>query len=169
MKAECDVYEYAERTIKLSFDILETLEETKRDKELIQQESQELGEQGKGYVGALEKYANMWRDRYMLIAFNNEYVPIFYLANPDVYLEPVDAEHKTNWLKYRKYEYYKRHKQIVDKYGSPDEDMLISEEEALAIEYYLNKKHIERKQQIEEYKKEAYGKGRTRTLSRSDR
>ena len=117
----------------------------------------------------LEKYANMWRDRYMLIAFNNEYVPIFYLANPDVYLEPVDAEHKTNWLKYRKYEYYKRHKQIVDKYGSPDEDMLISEEEALAIEYYLNKKHIERKQQIEEYKKEAYGKGRTRTLSRSDR
>lgn len=117
----------------------------------------------------LEKYANMWRNRYMLIAFNNEYVPIFYLANPDVYLEPVDAEHKTNWLKYRKYEYYKRHKQIVDKYGSPDEDMLISEEEALAIEYYLNKKHIERKQQIEEYKKEAYGKGRTRTLSRSDR
>lgn len=125
--------------------------------------NQEVIEEG------LEKYANMWRNKYMSMAFNNEYEPFFYLANPDVYLEPVGEEHKTNWIKYRKYEYYKRHKQVVDKYGSPDEDMLISEEEALALEYYLNKKHIERKQQIEDYKKEAYGKGRTRRLSRNDR
>lgn len=112
----------------------------------------------------LEKYANMWRNMYMSCAFNNEYAPFFYLANPEVYLEPVSEEHKTNWVKYRKYEYYKRHKSVVDKYGTPDEDMLISEEEALALEYYLNQKHTERKQQIEKYKKEAYGKGRTRRL-----
>lgn len=112
----------------------------------------------------LERFADLWRERFMSSAFNNEYAPFFYLANPEVYLEPVSEEHKTNWVKYRKYEYYKRHKQAVDKYGIPDEDMLISEEEALALEYYLNQKHTERKQQIEEYKKEAYGKGRTRRL-----
>lgn len=111
----------------------------------------------------LEKYSDMWREFYMSRVFNNEYSPVFFMANPDVYLEPVDEEHKTNWIKYRKYEYYKRHKSSVDKYGTPDEDMLISEEEALALAYYLYKKHIERKQQIEEYKKEAFG--RTKTIS----
>lgn len=108
----------------------------------------------------LEKYAYMWRDNYMSRAFSNDYEPFFYLADPNAYLEPIDEEHKSKWIRYRKYEYYKRHKEIVDKYGEPDADMLISDREAFELRQYLEVKDKERKYQIEEYKKEAYGNPR---------
>lgn len=57
MKAECDIYQYADKTIKLGFDILKMLEGLQEDKVILQQESLELGEQGRQYVDALEKYA----------------------------------------------------------------------------------------------------------------
>ena len=59
MRAECDVYQYAEKTIKLGFNILETLEKVKQDKVILQEESKALGEQGQAYVEALEKYAEI--------------------------------------------------------------------------------------------------------------
>lgn len=114
----------------------------------------------------LEKYADMWREKYMKIAFHNEYEPVFYLADPNVQLKPVDQEHKQAWLKYRKYEYYQNHKRVVDKYGTPDDDMLMSNKEAYEIKQYLDIKHLERKKEIEEYKKEAYGHGRNMSLWR---
>lgn len=112
----------------------------------------------------LEKYANLWRDNYMRIAFHNEYEPVFYLADPNAHLEPVSVDHKTAWLKYRKYEYYQDYKRVVDKYGTPDEDMLISQQEARELKEYLEIMDKERKEQIEKYKKEAYGHGRGMSL-----
>lgn len=112
----------------------------------------------------LEKYADMWRDSYMKIAFHNEYEPVFYLADPNVELEPVDEKHRNLWLKYRKYEYYQDFKRIVDKYGRPDEDMLITQEEARQLKDYLEIMDKERKEKIEKYKKEAYGRGRSMSL-----
>lgn len=114
----------------------------------------------------LEKYASMWRDNYMKIAFSNEYEPVFYLADPNVEMEPIDEKHKSSWLKYRKYEYYQNHKRVVDKYGKPDEDMLITPQEARELEEYLEFMDKERKEQIEKYKKEAYGHGRGMSLWR---
>lgn len=114
----------------------------------------------------LEKYADMWREKYMKIAFHNEYEPVFYLADPNVQMPPIDEEHKKTWLRYRKYEYYQNHKRVVDKYGKPDADMLMSNKEAYEIKQYLDKKDLERKQEIEEYKKQAYGHGRSMSLWR---
>ena len=100
----------------------------------------------------------------MKIAFHNEYEPVFYLADPNVELEPVDEKHRNLWLKYRKYEYYQNYKRVVDKYGKPDEEMLISSEEAREIKEYLDMMDNKRKAEIEKYKKEAYGHGRSMSL-----
>lgn len=100
----------------------------------------------------------------MKIAFHNEYEPVFYLADPNVELEPVDENHRNLWLKYRKYEYYQNYKRLVDMYGKVEEDMLITYEEARKIKEYIDMMDQERKEQIEKYKKEAYGHGRGLSL-----
>jgi hypothetical protein len=79
--------------------VLNTLLAIGMDKEVIEE--------------GLEKYSFMWRDGYMKIAFHNEYEPVFYLADPNVELEPVDEKHRNLWLKYRKYEYYQNYKKIA--------------------------------------------------------
>lgn len=132
------------------YGVLNTLLAIGMDKEVIEE--------------GLEKYADKWRDNYMRIAFHNEYEPVFYLADPNVNLEPVDEEHRNAWLKYRKYEYYQDHKRVVDKYGKPDEDMLMSANEAYKIKQYLLEQDKIRKEQIEQYKKQAYGHGRGLSL-----
>ena len=132
------------------YGVLNTLLAIGMDKEVIEE--------------GLEKYSFMWRDGYMKIAFHNEYEPVFYLADPNVELEPVDEKHRNLWLKYRKYEYYQNYKRVVDKYGKPDEEMLISSEEAREIKEYLDMMDNKRKAEIEKYKKEAYGHGRSMSL-----
>ncbi len=107
MKAECDVYEYAERTIKLSFDILETLEETKRDKELIRQESQELGEQGKDYVEALEKYEGISDEQHKT-----------YQKLKDELRKSSNLYDEILWMKsYRESVAYEEYKELILKYS----------------------------------------------------
>ena len=130
--------------------VLNTLLAIGMDKEVIEE--------------GLEKYSDLWREKYMKIAFHNEYEPVFYLADPNVELEPVDENHRGLWLKYRKYEYYQNYKRLVDMYGKVEEDMLITYEEARKIKEYIDMMDQERKEQIEKYKKEAYGHGRGLSL-----
>ena len=56
MKKECDLYQTADKTIKLSFDILDLLKEIEAEKAAIMQESRELGLQGMAYAETLERY-----------------------------------------------------------------------------------------------------------------
>ena len=102
----------------------------------------------------IEKFADLWRERFMESAFRNEYHPIFYLSK--VQVEQVEEEHKQKWLKMRRYEYYQRHKKSVDLYGVVSSDMLMSDEAVAELRTYLNKKHQERKQYIEDLKNEEY-------------
>ena len=82
----------------------------------------------------LERNANIWRDIMMETAYFNEFEGL--LAD-NVFLKP---NHQERWLKYRNYEYYMNHKQSVDKYGSINDDMLISEEEVNELELFLGLK-----------------------------
>lgn len=70
----------------------------------------------------IEKNANMWRDQHMNMAFDNEFYPIFnrisyrFLGDDLEYgheLKEPDPEFKENWLKYRKYQYYQEHKNLL--------------------------------------------------------
>lgn len=112
----------------------------------------------------LEKYADIWRNRFISSAFFNKYNCFTFLADPNVPIPEIDKEHESAWIRYRKYEYYRAHKKSVDKYGTPDEDMLMSQDEAIRLKNYLDVKDKERKQEMEDYKKQAYGKGRTHSL-----
>lgn len=114
----------------------------------------------------LEKYADIWRDRFISSAFFNKYNCFTFLADPNVPIPEIDKEHESAWIRYRKYEYYRAHKKSVDKYGIPDEDMLMSQDEAIRLKNYLDVKDKERKEQIRKYKMEAYGRGRSMSLWR---
>ena len=94
----------------------------------------------------LEKFSDLWRERLMLQAFRNEYEPVVFLSKSQV--PPAEEEHKQNWLKMRRYEYYQKHKNAVDLYGVVSPDMLMSKEEVEELKLYLNSKHKERKKQI---------------------
>ena len=120
----------------------------------------------------IEKNADMWRDLSMNNAFSNAYEPILcnlsgYLDNNDESdeerktLEPVDSEFEEKWLKMRKYEYYQRHKDSVDKYGIVEPDMKLSKEEVVELKIYLEQKHHERMTQIEQYNSETQKRSRT--------
>ena len=62
----------------------------------------------------IEKNANLWRNKVMSRAFDNQFDDFF------LDLEEVDKEHKELWLKIRKYEYYLEHKKSVDLYSERD-------------------------------------------------
>lgn len=96
----------------------------------------------------IEKNSNMWRDSYMSLAFDREF-------NNDILwydIEPAEKEHKENWLKMRRYEYYHKHKKSVDNYGIVLPEMAMSDEEAAKLHIYLTRKNAERKNYIEECK-----------------
>lgn len=112
----------------------------------------------------IEKNADRWRDLFMSSAFDNEYEDAFlnidfnYIFGETKQqkeerktLEPADPQFKEKWLKMRKYEYYQRHKDSVDKYGVVEPDMALLDEEVTELRYYLEQKHNGRKTQIEQY------------------
>lgn len=111
----------------------------------------------------LELKADCWRDQVMARTFSNIYevsMPSINIRNilypksiNSVSLAPVDSEFREKWLQYRRYEYYKDHKESVDKYGVVTPDMLLSDEEANELKAYLAIKESERLMEIEDYKK----------------
>lgn len=102
----------------------------------------------------IEKNANLWREQYMKKAFRNEFEPIFDILDRENFknLPPLEKEHQENWLKIRKYEYYKRHKNSVDKYGIIEPEMKLTKEEVQEINDYLENKKIERLKILEQFK-----------------
>ena len=106
--------------------IVETLSKIGLDKEIIEE--------------GLEANASLWRDKVMEVAFNNQYNPnmhilsTFYtnsVSEQSSDLNMPTEEFKSEWIKLRKYEYYKKHKDSVTKYGKVENDMMMSEEESL--------------------------------------
>ncbi len=129
----------------------------------------------------IEKNADRWRDSFMSSAFSNEYEPVFlniglgnFLEKKEHQkverktLEPADQEFKEKWLQMRKYEYYQRHKDSVDKYGVVEPDMILSENEVEELREYLQKKHTERKTQIEQYEQERNANKSQQRILRKD-
>ena len=117
----------------------------------------------------------------MSSAFSNEYEPVFlniglgnFLEKKEHQkverktLEPADQEFKEKWLQMRKYEYYQRHKDSVDKYGVVEPDMILSENEVEELREYLQKKHTERKTQIEQYEQERNANKSQQRILRKD-
>lgn len=109
----------------------------------------------------LEKNSDLWRNYFMEKAFLNQYEPIFlnfgrYSTyqnyNKKIELPKSDPEHQANWLKMRKYEYYKRHKESVDKYGTLEPEMIMTDEEVEKLKIYLEQKHTERMECIQKYR-----------------
>lgn len=146
--------------------VVDTLSKIGLDREVIEE--------------GLEIFADMWRDGVMLRAFINEYEPTSIMASlfplynttplpknlPIVRLELSKREHKENWLRLRKYEYYQRHKDSVDKYGIVEPDMLLSNEELAELKGYLEIKNSERKAQLEHYNQEMNNNGQSRILKK---
>lgn len=99
----------------------------------------------------IEKNANLWRENFMEQAFSHRYEPVFFLSK--VQVGPAEEEHKEKWLKMRRYEYYQRHKKSVDKYGVIEPSMIMTIEEVNETKKYLDQKHVERVNQIEDVKK----------------
>lgn len=93
----------------------------------------------------VEKNADMWRDGYMNLAFSNEYNKGMLWYD----IEDAEPEHKENWLKMRRVEYYHRHKESVDKYGVVLPEMTMSDEEIAKLRIYLTEKNKERKRYLE--------------------
>ena len=125
---------------------------------------QKIGMDIEAIEEGIEKNANLWRDSLMKKAFNNIYEPIIFeylgcleFKKTSSKLEVVNPEYKKNWIRMRKYEYYKRNKNSVDKYGIVDDDMTMSDEEIFELQLYLKDEHIKRIEVIEQYKKERYG------------
>lgn len=117
--------------------VVDTLTAIGMDKEVIEE--------------GLEKNADMWRDKFINQAFNNEYVPIMYNILGSISnkkqdeIPPVNPKHKEAWIKMRLYEYYCNHKKSVDLYGSITPEMKISKEEAYELKKYLDVENMKRK------------------------
>ena len=122
----------------------------------------------------LEKNADIWRKDSMRQAFENIcnleiVVHDFPKKNRDIYeFYHKKYEYRKLWLEYREYEYYRRHKEYVDKTGlatnamklSPDEvsklihDMDIAEKNMIQVltKKYENEKPVENKKPVENEK-----------------
>ncbi len=111
----------------------------------------------------IEKNADMWRDLYMNLAFSNEFDPLSSKINFRLSLNGIkeeidseqlkepDHEFKEKWLKYRKYQYYQKHKKSIDMYSAPTTEMIMSPEKVKKLKLYLAEKSLERHKEIEEY------------------
>lgn len=107
----------------------------------------------------IEENALLWREKYMMQAFKNQYEPVWYRLsdNKEENLPPANPSHKENWLKIRKYEYYQIHKDSVDKYGYVDSDMKMSKKEALEIYDFLKIENKKRLEEISQFRKSYSG------------
>lgn len=98
----------------------------------------------------LEKYADIWRERFMNAAFRNQYEPIMYnflcslSDEKQNEIPPVDPKHKEAWMKMRLYEYYCNHKDSIESYGKVTPEMKMTKEEVKELETYLNEENKKR-------------------------
>ena len=132
MKAECELYQNADKTIKFCFEILSVLEEIEEEKIRIQTESQELGAKGMEYASALEKYEAIPENQLQIYCKIKEKVD----SDGDLYNEIV-------WVKHtRKLVHYQDYKQLMMTYAR--------EVQAFEEKVVRYKNQIEQKTQYEE-------------------
>lgn len=100
----------------------------------------------------LERCSDLWRKRYMEIAYGVEYgcgdFEDIMTKTP-----PTDEEHKKNWLAAREYEYYHQHKPWVDKFGKKTPAMEMSLAEKTLLNKTLKKQNVERQRFLYEWRK----------------
>lgn len=89
---------------------------------------QEVVEEG------IEKNANLFREKYIKKGYENEFEPMLIKYTAPEFL---DKEHKLKWIAAKRYDYYVKHKDSVDKYGKPHPDMLMSDEYAAKLKAEL--------------------------------
>lgn len=118
--------------------ILNTLEAIGMDHEAIER--------------GIEENASLWREKEIRSAFINNYEPIIELGSLLGEMVPAPEEHKNAWMKMRLYEYYKDHKDSIDKYGEVTPEMQMSDEEVENLKLYLEKLHEDRMAYLEELK-----------------
>lgn len=83
----------------------------------------------------IEKYADLWREKFMSMAFLCEHKQNPFSHNKTNFKQ--EDEYQENWLKIRRYEYYQRHKKSVDLYGEASSDMLMSTEDAKKLKQQI--------------------------------
>ena len=98
----------------------------------------------------LERNSKLWLDRYIGKSFEHEFEPVIYLYGAP---EHASEEHRKNWETMRKYDYYRKHKNSVNKYGSITPEMNLTAEEVNKLEQILEVQNAERKQFVDEWKK----------------
>ena len=67
----------------------------------------------------------------------------------------MDDEFKDKWIMKRKYDYYQKHKSIVDKYGKVEPCMKLNEEDIKTLNIYLDIKHDERMKELKSIKEKS--------------
>ena len=103
----------------------------------------------------LEKYAYTWRPSAMKKGFGHKYEPVVFMVGaPD----DADEEHKINWFANREYQYYQRHKNSVDAYGTLTPAMRMTPEENAKLVAILEKQNEERTKFIENWKRNSKSK-----------
>lgn len=113
----------------------------------------------------IESNASLWRRQIMEKAFKNRYEPSLRFM---LYADSISAcprEYIDAWVKLRLYEYYRRHKNSVDRYGSGVPEMNISLEEVQKLQAFLSAFHKERMAYLDDFEKN--GKKSTFSLARN--
>lgn len=123
---EKELYFCDEADKKFRNEVVEILISIGMDREIIEE--------------GLEKFSELWRDFYIKLSFLHRYDPGFFTESTHY----ENCYHEENWIKMRNYQYYQEHKSSVDKYGQPNEDMLMSKEEAKKLERILKKQNKKR-------------------------
>ena len=116
--------------------VVKTLTRIGMDKEVVEE--------------GIEIFSNLWREYYMKKAFQHAYEPFGFMRKTK--LEPASEEHKQNWLKMRRYEYYMEHQKIIDEVGSAHKDMFMSGLEVNELRNLLYKQNEERAKVVDAWK-----------------
>ena len=95
----------------------------------------------------IESNTALWLEKTMNNTFGNRFNPLFVLTHPNLQL--ADKEHQEKWLKFRRFAYYHRYKDSVDRYGTIHPDMTMTSEEVSEIYTYLKQKNAERSQYLQ--------------------
>ena len=112
---------------------------------------QTIGMDGEVVEEGIEKYSNMWREKFMERAFENTYIPLNFT---DTKVPELEKGHKENWMKYRRFRYYLDNQESVDKYGEIHPDMKMSREEYEELLQALYVQGKKREKTIKKWHKE---------------
>ena len=143
-------YDYAFKRINVQNDfpnaVIKVLSSMSFEREIIEE--------------GIEKNVSLWLQQCITKSFENEFG---YLDYPSKYHglcrpQPASEEHLQNYIAASEYQYYKEHKDSVDKYGELTPNMQLTEDEYLKLEKTLKKQSAIRHASLDYfYKTEKHG------------